>query len=95
MKVTVRFSGMHRTLAGVQSLVLDLEDGSTLHGLFGRLEGLLPQAFGDQVLKPLLTGQAPKALVLVNREHLQGQAVFERLLADGDVVAFVPPMEGG
>jgi molybdopterin converting factor small subunit len=66
-----------------------------LHDLLHRLHEALPAPFVEQVLAPLETGEGPLALILVNRIHPRDRAALERPLADGDVVAFVPPMAGG
>ena len=95
MQITVRFSGPLRALAGHQSLVLSLGEGDTLVDLLVELHKVLPTPFAEQILTPLGTGEGPIPLVLVNRVHPRGPNDLDRPLAEGDVVAFVPPMAGG
>jgi molybdopterin converting factor small subunit len=95
MKVTVRFSGRLRALAGRPHLALSLEDGSTVRDLFSALRDAVPSSFAEQVLAPLEVGGPPLALVLLNRTHLRASTELDRPLADADVIAFVTPMAGG
>jgi len=95
MQITVRFSGPLRALAGHQSLTLSLGERATLRDLLRALCDALPTPFIEQVVTPLEAGTGPLTLVLVNRARLREQTDLERPLADGDVVAFVPPMAGG
>jgi molybdopterin converting factor small subunit len=95
MQITVRFSGPLRALAGHQSLTLSLDDQGTLVDLLGELHQILPAPFAEQILTPLKTSQGPIPLVLVNGVHPRGPNDLDRPLAEGDVVAFVPPMAGG
>jgi len=95
MQVTIRFTGPLRSLAGCHTLSLALDDGSTLRDLFSALRDAVPLSFVEQVLAPLEVSDPPPALLLLNRVHLRGSAELDRPLAEGDVVAFVPPMAGG
>jgi len=95
MNVTVRFSGPLQTLAGCPMLTLSLDSGATLRDLLSMLRDVLPVPFVEQVVEPLEAGNGPLTLVLINRVHLRGPGGLERPLAEGDVVAFVPPMAGG
>ncbi|MEE8391365.1 MAG: MoaD/ThiS family protein [Anaerolineae bacterium] len=95
MNVTVRFSGPLRALAGHPSLTLSLADGATLRDLFSALRDAVSPLFVEQVLAPFEAGNPPLALLLLNRTHLRASTELDRSLADGDVIAFVPPMAGG
>jgi molybdopterin converting factor small subunit len=95
MQITVRFSGPLRALAGQQRLTLSLGEGDTLVDLLGELRKVLPMPFAEQILTSLGTGKGPIPLVLINGVHPRGPNDLDRPLADGDVVAFVPPMAGG
>jgi molybdopterin converting factor small subunit len=95
VQVTVRFSGLLRSLAGTRSLTLSLDDGATLQDLLRCLHDTLPAPFIEQVLTSLEIDGGPLALLLLNRKHLQGQERLDHTLQDGDVVAFVTPMAGG
>ena len=95
MQVTVRFAGPLRALAAQQSLNISLAAGATLRDLLRALPDLLPVSFAEQVLRPLEAGTAPLTLLLLNSNHLRAPADLQRPLAEGDVVAFVPPIGGG
>jgi molybdopterin converting factor small subunit len=95
MEITVRFAGPLRTLAGRQEMTLPLANGTTLRDLLHTLRALLPAPFSEQVLDALEASAGPLPTILINRRHPRDQVALERLLADGDVVAFVPPMAGG
>jgi len=97
MQVTVRLFGVFQSLAGQKELRLDLNEGTTLRQALGVMGQRLAPEFSSQVLAPLEKGSATRlqALILLNQTHLQDAAEFDRPLGDGDVVAWVPPMEGG
>jgi molybdopterin converting factor small subunit len=95
MQITVRFSGPLRALADQQRLTLSLDEGDTLVDLLGELHKILPTPFVDQILTPLGTSEGPIPLVLINGVHPRGPDDLDHPLAEGDVVAFVPPMAGG
>ena len=95
MDVAIRFTGPLRTLAGHHTLSLSLNDGATLRDLFSALGDAVSPSFAEQVLAPLETGDAPLALLLLNRAHLRASTELDRPLADGDIIALVPPMAGG
>ena len=95
MEITVRFAGPLRVLAGCQEMTLPLADGATLRDLLHTLHKVLTAPFIEQVLDPLEASAGPLPLILINRMHPRDRAALERPLADGDVVAFVPPMAGG
>ena len=93
-QITIRFTGQLRTLAGCSSLDLDVAEGVTLAEALFVLRERMPAAFGERVLEPLLAGRATGVLVLRNRA-LCSERDLERPLGQGDVIAFVTPMEGG
>ena len=95
MEIAVRFTGVLRSLAGQSSLDVSLGTGATVRDALLALGDTLPPAFTEQVLGPLTEGDPPLALILVNRTHLPGPEGLASALADGDVIAFVTPMEGG
>ncbi len=93
--VSVRYTGPLRGLAGRDADIVNLPAGSTLRDLLRALAPRLPAVFGSKVLAPLESADPPPAILLLNREHLRSPAGLDRPLEAGDVVAFVPPMEGG
>ena len=92
--VTVRFTGELRSLAGQGSLQLSLEEGATLKDVILAVGELVSPAFADQVVEPLLEGKPTVPLLLLNRT-LRSGAELAQPVGEGDIVAFVLPMEGG
>jgi molybdopterin converting factor small subunit len=95
MEIGVRFTGALRSLAGRSGLSLSVEAGATVRDALLALGEALPSAFTEQVVLPLMGGDPPLSLLLVNRRHLPGPEGLDSALEDGDVIAFVTPMEGG
>ena len=81
MNVTLLFFASYTDIAGVSDLSADLADGSTVDDLSEWLSGRFP-AFAASL---------PKGRIAVNQEFAESTLV----LADGDEVAFMPPMSGG
>ena len=81
LRITVRFFGAYRDAVGAECLAREVEAGSTLDGLWAALCREWPD------LAPL--GGA--RLAARNLDYAQGEAG----LADGDEVAFFPPVSGG
>jgi molybdopterin converting factor subunit 1 len=81
--VTVRllYFATFRDAAGVDEQRRNLPSGSTVASLWDELRAQIPYFAG--LLQP------PPAAV--NREYVS----FDHLLADGDEVAFLPPVAGG
>lgn len=79
MKVTVRCFASVRELLGQDTLELEVREGLTLDGL----KGLLAERAPDLLRLKLACA--------VNRDY----AAPDRELADGDEVAFIPPISGG
>jgi molybdopterin converting factor small subunit len=95
MEIRVRFTGPLRTLAGRSNLALSLGEGATLGDAILALRDGVSSAFAEQVLAPLASGEPSAALLLLNRAIVSEIGALDRPLVDGDVVAFVTPMEGG
>jgi molybdopterin converting factor small subunit len=93
-KVTVRFTGQLRTLARRGNLELSLEEGATLEDAIAAAGGSTAPFFANQVVEPLLEGEQSVPLLLWNRK-LCSRDDLDRDLGDGDIVAFVQPMDGG
>jgi molybdopterin converting factor subunit 1 len=79
MKVTVRCFASVRELLGAESLEVDLDEGTTVQGLLEQLATRAP----DLLRLPLAHA--------VNRVY----APADRVLAEGDEIAFIPPISGG
>ncbi|HEX6598306.1 MAG TPA: molybdopterin converting factor subunit 1 [Gemmatimonadaceae bacterium] len=80
MSVTVLLFASYADALGTSSLRLDLEDGSTVRQLLGRLR----ERAGAHALPP-------EPMVAVNERYARGELV----LAAGDTVAIIPPVAGG
>jgi len=81
MHVTVRLFGPIREAAGAKELHVQLDAGASAADLRGLLAGKFPE----------IAALGPRLRVSVNRE-LAAEATP---LADGDEVAFLPPVSGG
>jgi len=92
--LTVRFTGELRSLAGQSSLQISLEEGATLRDVVLAVGMGVSPAFADQVVGPLLQGEPAVPLLLLNRRLCSGLEL-DRPVGEGDIVAFVLPMEGG
>ena len=81
MKVRVKLFAMLRERAGAADALHDVPEGTTVRGLWDMLRREHPG----------LAGVDLKLLHAVNSEYVG----LEQPLADGDEVAFIPPVSGG
>ena len=81
MRVKAVFFALYRDIAGSDEIDLDLPSGSSIRDLVGHLRG----KGGEWTSFP------PEPAVAVNLEYTQ----LATALADGDEVAFIPPVSGG
>jgi molybdopterin synthase catalytic subunit len=81
MNVLVRYFAGHRDITGRSEEQVALEDGATVGALWELLAARYPR----------LAGYTGKLLYAVNQEF----ATPATQLADGDEVAFIPPVSGG
>ncbi len=81
LRISVKLFGAYRDAVGIEALERELPTGTDLAGLWS--------ALGDEW--PALAKLDPVRLSSVNLDF----ATDERLLADGDEVAFFPPVSGG
>lgn len=95
MEITVRFTGMMRSLAGLASVHMSLEAGATLRTALLAIIDLVARPFAEQVVQPLVARETVPALLLLNRVYMSDATDLDRRLSPGDVIAFVMPMAGG
>jgi sulfur-carrier protein len=81
IKITVKLFASFREAAGTPQSLVEIKPGTTVGQLWGELVEAHPR------LRPL-SGSAAFAL---NGRYTPGDAA----IADGDVVAFLPPVSGG
>ena len=81
MQIRALFFASYRDLLGTGEMILHLPEHTTVSGLVAELRGR-GGTLGDLPAFPV---------VAVNEEY----AAEDRLLRDGDVVAFIPPVAGG
>jgi molybdopterin converting factor subunit 1 len=81
MRVSVRLFATLREEAGVDRVALDLSAGATAEGAW---RALVAQ-------HPALAARRPHLTAAVNRKY----APWDGTLADGDEIAFIPPVSGG
>jgi molybdopterin converting factor subunit 1 len=81
MRVTVRLFARLRDIAGASELARDVEAGATIRTVWRQLAGEFPG----------LADYERSISTAVNTEYAQ----MDRVLGDGDEVAFLPPVSGG
>jgi MoaE-MoaD fusion protein len=81
VKIHVKLFALVKDIVGQREVVLDLPEGMTAGGLLQRFTAEHPR----------LRGLAPSLMLAVNREYAEAS----RVLAEGDEVAFIPPVSGG
>lgn len=81
MRVTVRLFARLRDIAGAPELTRELPDGSTARVLWN----MLAREFAE------LDNYQDAVSTAVNAEHTK----MDQVLAEGDEVAFLPPVSGG
>ena len=81
MRVTVRLFARLRDLTGAAELVREVPPGSTIGSVWRQLVGEFPE----------LAGYERSISVAVNADY----ARMDRVVEDGDEVAFLPPVSGG
>lgn len=95
MKVRVRYFTTLRELAGFSEEELEIGDGSTLTDLIRRIT----EKYGEEASSYLYVDETgdidPTMQFLLNGVSIRSLQGFKTELADGDVVAVVPPIGGG
>lgn len=81
MHIRILFFGLLKDVCGRASDALDLPAGATAGAVFDRYASLFPR----------LAGMASSIVIARNHEFASREAV----LADGDEIAFLPPVSGG
>jgi molybdopterin converting factor subunit 1 len=81
MRVTVRLFARLRDLTGMAELVCEVSPGSTAGSVWRHLVGAYPA----------LAGYERSISVAINADY----ARMDRIVEDGDEVAFLPPVSGG
>lgn len=81
IQITVRYFAGHRDITGAASEVVGLAHGATVASLWQQLVERYPR----------LAGYSGRMLYAVNQEY----ATLATPLANGDEVAFIPPVSGG
>jgi molybdopterin converting factor subunit 1 len=81
MRVTVRLFARLRDIAGASELARDVAAGATIEVVWHQLTDEYPE----------LERYGPSISTAVNADY----ARMDRVLCDGDEVAFLPPVSGG
>jgi molybdopterin converting factor subunit 1 len=81
MRVTVRLFARLRDIAGASELARDVAAGATIGAVWHQLADEYPE----------LERYGPSISTAVNADY----ARMDRVLCDGDEVAFLPPVSGG
>jgi len=80
IKITIKCFSQVKYALGTDSLVIELEEGSTLN----QLEKLIRKKAKDKLAGVDLR-------IAINKKY----STFNNILRDGDEVAFIPPVQGG
>ena len=95
MKVRVRYFTTLRELAGFSEEELEVGDVSTLTDLVRRIA----EKYGEEASSYLYVDETgnidPTMQFLVNGVSIRSLQGFKTRLADGDIVAVIPPIGGG
>lgn len=80
MEVTVKFYGIHRFMAGRDSITMPITDKTTADDAFEWVKRQFPGMYMDK----------DKTIIILNT----GRAYFDRVLKDKDEIAFVFDTDG-
>ena len=81
MRVRIKLFAAHRQLLGKRELELEVAEGATISQVWQTL----------QAQEPRLAHLSSTLVAALNQEY----APLDRRVADGDEVAFIPPVSGG
>ena len=81
MRVRIKLFAAHRQLLGKRELELEVAEGATIGEVWQTL----------QAQEPRLAHLSSTLVAALNQEY----APLDRRVADGDEVAFIPPVSGG
>jgi len=92
----VKFLGVHRSIVGKESFVLDMDAGKKIGELVNQLPELVGnEAFGRILIDPDLNDPRPNNVILVNGREISSLNGLETELKDGDEVVVIPLVHGG
>ncbi|MHA2406861.1 MAG: MoaD/ThiS family protein [Candidatus Ranarchaeia archaeon] len=95
MKISVKFVAYIKELTdGVQKLVVDLPDESTLNTLIDYLSQRFPK-FAKKIYIPKAPKINPEIQILINGRSARLLKGVNAPLKDTDAVVFLPPVGGG
>ncbi len=94
MRVNVRLMGVLRDAAGSHEVRLEVESGSSLGDMVGRLVKELP-GLEDVLIDRVVGSYAPNALILVDGVEASNLEGPSTPLRDGSTLVFLPVTHGG
>jgi molybdopterin converting factor small subunit len=94
VRVDVRLMGVLRDAAGSTGMGLEVEDGSSLGDLVGRLVEELP-GLEDVLIDRVVDSYAPNALIIVDGVEASNLEGSSTSLRDGSTLVFLPVTHGG
>jgi len=96
LQVRVRLYGVLKTAAGREEIKLDLETGSSVRQLVGKLVDAVGQPeFEAYLIDADLRDPRPNALIMVCGTEVGALSGLDTSLRDGDEVVFLPVAHGG
>lgn len=95
VRVKVKFFAHFMCRAGRDQMELNLSEGSSVENLLDILGKTLGPPFSNWAAEVLSGGVWPAVWVIKNNRVLMMPEEIKSTLAEGDVISFVPPLEGG
>jgi molybdopterin synthase sulfur carrier subunit len=94
MVITVNFVGAFRTISGRKTLVIKIEDATSLMEVIKKIVEKIPN-LKRALVDPELEDPRPNALILVNGREISVLNGLETLVKDEDEIVLVPVIHGG
>ena len=96
MNVTVKLLGVHQSIVGKESFVLNMDAGEKIGELVNQIPELVGnEAFRRILIDPELNDPRPNNVILVNGREISSLNGLETELKDGDEVVVIPLVHGG
>jgi len=96
VRVVVRFIGVHRSMAGKESIEVDIREGGKILDLVKEVSDRVGKAeLQKALLDPELNDPRPNNVILVNGREINSLNGLETVLREGDEITVIPLIHGG